>query len=119
LKGFLFDENLPRRLTFAPSLPVVFSTSLGASPSDTAIWNHALQHSLVIVSKDADFSERIMLASPPPWIVHLRFGNLRLAEYHAFLAGVWPRVESLLPANKLICVYVDRLESFRDPEGNP
>ena len=81
MKGFLFDENLPGRLTFGPSLPVLFSSALGPSASDTAMWNHARQHSLVIVSKDADFSERIMISSPPPWIVHLRFGNLRRAAY--------------------------------------
>lgn len=114
MKGFLFDENLPARLVFTPSLPVVFSTSLGQSPSDGALWDHARDHALAIVSKDADFSNRIMLASPPPWIVHLRFGNLRRSEYHALLAKAWPRVEALLPDNKLICVYADRIETFRD-----
>ena len=69
---------------------------------------------LVIVSKDADFSDRIMLSAPPPWIVHLRFGNLRRKEYHALLAKMWPHVEALLPQNKLICVYADRIESFRE-----
>jgi predicted nuclease of predicted toxin-antitoxin system len=114
MKGFLFDENLPRRLTFTPSLPITFTDVLGESPSDTAIWNHARKHSLVIVSKDADFSDRIMLAAPPPWIVHLRFGNLRRREFHALLAKMWPHVEALLPAHKLICVYADRIESFRE-----
>lgn len=77
MKGFLFDENLPSRITFAPSLPVTFSSVLGPSPSDTQVWDFAEQRELVIVSKDADFSERIILHTPPPWVVHLRFGNLR------------------------------------------
>lgn len=93
---------------------MVYSTSLGPRPSDSAIWDYARDHALVIVSKDADFSGRIMLATPPPWVVHLRFGNLRRREYHALLAKVWPRVEALLPDHKLICVYADRIESFRD-----
>ncbi len=114
MKGYLFDENLPRRIRFTPSLPVIFSTALGNSPSDTALWDHAREHSLVIVSKDADFSDRIMLSSSPPWIVHLRFGNLRGTDYHDLLAKLWPRVEALLPAHKLVCVYADRIESFRD-----
>jgi predicted nuclease of predicted toxin-antitoxin system len=114
LNGFLFDENLPGRLSFTPSLPVTFSGSLGQSPSDGVLWDHARAHALAIVSKDADFSDRIMLGSPPPWVVHLRFGNLRLADYHARLAKVWPNVEALLPANKLVCVYADRIEAFRD-----
>ena len=28
MTGYLFDENLPRRLTFTPSLPVTHSTDL-------------------------------------------------------------------------------------------
>ena len=114
MKGFLFDENLPRRLMFTPSFSVLWTDSIGKSPSDTTLWNHAQNQSLVIVTKDADFSDRIMQSAPPPWIVHLRFGNMRRKDYHAFLAKVWPRVESLLPAHKLICVYHDRIESFRD-----
>lgn len=114
MKGFLLDENLPRRLTFTPVLPIVHSTELAQNPSDTALWDYARDHALVIVSKDADFSSRIMLAAPPPWIVHLRFGNIRRRDYHALLERVWPSVEALLPANKLICVYADRIESFRE-----
>jgi predicted nuclease of predicted toxin-antitoxin system len=114
LKGFLFDENLPRRLRFTPSLPVILSTSLGVSPSDTTLWNHGRDHLLAIVTKDADFSDRIMLTSPPPWIVHLRFGNLRRNDLHSLLAKMWPHIEALLPSHKLICVYRDRIESFRD-----
>ena len=114
MNGFLFDENLPRRLTFTPSLPLLFSTSLGASPSDEMLWSHGRERSLVIVTKDADFSDRIMLAAPPPWIVHLRFGNLRRKDFHTLLAKMWPHIEALLPTHKLICVYRDRIESFRD-----
>jgi predicted nuclease of predicted toxin-antitoxin system len=114
LNGFLFDENLPHRLTFSPSRPLVSYRILGKRPLDTQLWNHARDHSLVIVTKDADFSDRIMITAAPPWIVHLRFGNLRRKEYHSLLAKMWPRVEALLPDHKLICVYRDRIESFRD-----
>jgi predicted nuclease of predicted toxin-antitoxin system len=114
LTGFLFDENLPRRLTFTPSLPAILSVPLGKRVSDTMVWNHCRNHLLAIVTKDADFSDRIMQETPPPWIVHLRFGNLRSKDYHALLAKVWPSIEALLPAHKLICVYRDRIESFRD-----
>jgi predicted nuclease of predicted toxin-antitoxin system len=67
---------------------------------------------LVIVSKDADFSERIIMQSPPPWVVHLRFGNLRRKEFHALLARVWPQVEAFLKTHKLGNVYADRLEGI-------
>jgi predicted nuclease of predicted toxin-antitoxin system len=113
VKGFLFDENVPMPLRFVPSLPVIHATSIGPSPSDRELWNYATQNALVIVSKDTDFADRIMDASPPPWVVHLRFGNLRRAAFEAFLATAWPRVESLLPAHKLIRVLANRIESVR------
>ena len=110
--GYLLDENLPARLTFAPSLPVSHASDLGGNPTDSQLWDHARAHQLVIVTKDVDFSDRILVSQPPPWIVHLRFGNLRRAAFHQFLAAVWPKIESLLPDHKLVCVYADRIESF-------
>jgi len=113
VKGFIFDENLPCKLTIAPSLPIQFTTALGQSASDTAVWQYARTNELIIVSKDTDFSNRIMLSSPPPWVVHLRIGNLRKREFHKFLASAWPSIEGLLPAHKLINVYRDRIEAFQ------
>lgn len=111
MKGWLLDQNLPSRLTFAPALPIVPATVLGPNPPDSRLWDHAREHALAIVTKDADFSRRIILQTPPPWIVHLRFGNLRRREFHAVLARVWPQVEALLPAHKLINIYADRVEA--------
>jgi predicted nuclease of predicted toxin-antitoxin system len=89
------------------------AAELGAAATDTALWNHARTHELAIVSKDADFSHRIMTAEPPPWIVHLRFGNFRRKQFHALLARLWPEIEALLPEHKLVNVYADRLEAVK------
>lgn len=110
MNGFLFDENLPNRLTFQPRLPVVSSAAVGRSPTDSQVWEYARREELVIVTKDADFSGRMILRSPPPWVVHLRFGNLRRREFHALLARHWPRIEALLPTHKLVNVHTDRVE---------
>lgn len=112
MNGFLLDENLPGGLSFQPSLPVSHALDMGANPTDSELWSFAKERRLVIVTKDADFSDRILVSTPPPWIVHLRFGNMRRKEFHRFLAAVWPQVESLLPTNKLVCVYADRIEAF-------
>jgi len=112
MKGFLLDENLPGRLRFSPGLPVVSASELGSSPTDTQVWDFARRRELVIVTKDADFSDRIILRTPPPWVVHLRFGNLRRRDFHARLARVWPQVETLLKTHKLVNVYADRVEGI-------
>lgn len=67
---------------------------------------------MVIVSKDADFSDRIIIHSPPPWVVHLRFGNLRKKDFHALLARLWSQIETLLKFHKLVNVYADRIEGI-------
>jgi predicted nuclease of predicted toxin-antitoxin system len=112
MKGFFFDENLPGRIQFKPNLPLVSGKDLGTSPTDTQVWEFARKRELVIVSKDADFSERIILNKPPPWVVHLRFGNMRRKDFHALLTRVWPQVETLLKTHKLINVYADRVEGI-------
>lgn len=112
MKGFLFDQNVPSRLEFSPVLPVSSVTVLGPNPTDSQVWEHAKRERLVIVSKDTDFSDRIIVNKPPPWVVHLRFGNLRRREYHALLAKVWPQVETLLQSHKLVNVYADHVEGI-------
>ena len=66
MRGFLFDENLPARLKFLPSLPISSISTIGPNPTDTEVWGFAVQHELVIVTKDADFSDRMILRQPPP-----------------------------------------------------
>jgi predicted nuclease of predicted toxin-antitoxin system len=113
LNGFILDENVPQRITFVPRVPVISSSSLGPSLSDSRIWEHARDKGYCIISKDADFTNRILLSSPPPWVVHLRIGNMRKRDFHALLQRVWPRIEQLLPEHKLINVYPDRIEAIR------
>ena len=113
MNGFLFDEHLPVKIQFTPTFPVIHISALGASPSDTQIWQYAKDNDLAIVTKDADFSDRLMVDSSPPKVVHLRFGNLRKRAFHGFLASVWPKIETLLADHKLINVYSDRIEAVK------
>lgn len=62
MKGFVLDENVPARLTFQPSLPVLSSTqALGKGADDSELWEFAKNGELVIVTKDADLSDRILI----------------------------------------------------------
>jgi predicted nuclease of predicted toxin-antitoxin system len=112
MKGVFIDENLPAGLQLPTDLPVSHVTAMSESPPDTVVWNHARKRSLVIVTKDADFSHRILTDDPPPWIVHIRFGNLRLRPFIQRLTAVWPSVEALLPKHKLITVFSNGIEAI-------
>ena len=89
----LFDENLspklPRKLAdLFPHSAHVHDCGLGQT-EDLAIWNFALQHGFVIISKDNDFHDLSVLRGAPPKLVHLRSGNAsssqteRLIRRHA------------------------------------
>ena len=110
MKGYLIDENLPADLRLPTAFHSTHVTDISQSPSDTMVWQHAKDHQMVIVTKDADFSHRILATEPPPWIVHVRLGNLRLKPFAQYLNSVWPTVESLLPKHKMISIFPDRIE---------
>jgi len=110
MKGLLIDENLPLPTALPASLPIVHSRQLGIQPSDSFLWQYAIDHDLVIVTKDADFSQRIQLGGPPPRIVHLLVGNMRRADLIQWLYKQWSAIETALPEHKLINVHLDRLE---------
>jgi len=113
MTGFLFDENLPAVSGLSTKFPVLHVISLGPRLSDSELWKHAKRHDLAIVTKDADFSQRIILASPPPRVVHLRVGNMRRRDFETWLTGCWPQIEKAVKKHKLVNVFRDRIQSIR------
>jgi predicted nuclease of predicted toxin-antitoxin system len=108
----LLDENLPFRLRFQPEGRVIHSVELGRGLSDAGLWDYAKKHHLAIVTKDSDFSDHMLMTEPPPWVVHLRFGNLPRREFHSLLERIWPRVQTLLLSSKLVNVYEHGIEAI-------
>jgi len=113
MKGFLFDENLPRVPSLQTILPVTHALDLGTRSTDSQLWAHAQQNDLAIVTKDADFSQRIVLGVSPPRVIHLRVGNMRGREFAAWLQRIWPHIESAIATHKLVNVYRDRIEAVK------
>lgn len=81
----LIDANLLYR--FAVWRGEVFEHvfGLGEFWSDLEIWRYAQENDLVIVTKDADFSDWVMLSEPPPEVIHLRLGNMRMRDFYQFI----------------------------------
>jgi predicted nuclease of predicted toxin-antitoxin system len=80
----LLDENLAARL--AGDLADLYPGSLHvggrglAGGSDRAIWQHARDHGLVIVTKDEDFQRLSVLHGAPPKVIWIRLGNCSTAD---------------------------------------
>lgn len=58
---YLIDANLPRYFSLWDSDDFVFAHDSGPSWKDEQIWNHASAAGLTIVTKDADFSDRVLV----------------------------------------------------------
>lgn len=108
---YLIDANLPRWFSLWSGGDCEFVHDLGADRSDTKIWSHAAAHALTIVSKDADFADRVFVGIEGPSVIHVRVGNLTIADLHRYLAAVWPEVCRASNACRLVRVFRDRIES--------
>ncbi len=92
---------------------MVHARDLRPNPTDRKLWTFAEEHSLVIVTKDADFTDRILLTdAPPPWVVQLRCGNLRARALLEFLERQWPQILILLPEHRLVLVHLDHIQAL-------
>jgi predicted nuclease of predicted toxin-antitoxin system len=75
----LFDENLSYKLVSL--LADLFPDSLHVrdaglkAADDHLVWQYALDHALVLVSKDADMHQRSLVFGHPPKIIWVRLGN--------------------------------------------
>jgi predicted nuclease of predicted toxin-antitoxin system len=72
----LFDQNLSPSLV--DSLADIYPESVHVQSvgldraDDMAVWDFARRQNLVIVTKDADFQERSLIAGAPPKVVWIR-----------------------------------------------
>ncbi len=109
---FLIDANLPTGVPTWQKESFWFVTDIDEEWSDSEIWNYARKNAYTIVTKDADFSNRIIVAEPPPRVIHLRIGNMKLRELIAFIDEKWFAIERTSKTHKLVNVYLDRIESI-------
>ncbi len=81
---FLVDANLPYHFDLWHNENCIHLFDINDSWPDAEVWNYAKTNNPTIVTKDADFSTRIILAVPPPRVIHLRIGNMKLSAMHEF-----------------------------------
>jgi predicted nuclease of predicted toxin-antitoxin system len=113
MSKYLVDANLPFKISVWQAKEYEFVVNINDEWSDSEIWDYAKANDLTIITKDADFSHRIMFSAPPPKIVHIKIGNMKLKDFEAFIVKVWAEVELLVPEFKLINVFSDRIESIK------
>ncbi len=110
---YLIDANLPYYFELWNNPDCIHVKDLNDSWSDEVIWQYALDNNLTIITKDADFSTKVLFKGAPPKVIHLKFGNLRIKEFHNLISKIWIDIEVLIEDNSLINVYFDRIESIK------
>ena len=109
---YLIDANLPYRFSLWKSDDYIHQYDINDELTDAQIWNQAQENNLTIVTKDADFSNRIIFHTPPPKVIHIRFGNLKMREFFSVMTAIWDDVLELHENHKLVNVFRDRIEAI-------
>jgi predicted nuclease of predicted toxin-antitoxin system len=110
---YLIDVNLPYYFRLWNNPDYLHVLDLDDKWTDQQIWNYAKEHSLTIISKDSDFSIKALIEGTPPKVIHLKFGNLKIKDFHSQITKVWDDVLLHLENNSIINIYIDRLEMIR------
>jgi predicted nuclease of predicted toxin-antitoxin system len=104
---FLVDAQLPPGLVFwlkdqgYDADHVDYCGLVGAK--DPAIWDRAIETGAILITKDEDFSSRMVRSSVFPTVVWLRIGNATNRVLIAWLSSRWETtVELLQDGHKLV-----------------
>lgn len=112
MEKFLIDVNLPYRFSLWNHDNYIHQIDIDPKAADKELWEYAKKQNLTIVTKDSDFSNRIMVEGPPPKVIHIKFGNLQMKDFHLKLSQVWDQVLKMNSTCKLVNVYKDKIEGI-------
>ncbi|TRW23127.1 hypothetical protein FMM05_15665 [Flavobacterium zepuense] len=112
MADFLIDVNLPYYFSLWNSDSFIHQKDINDEWTDEQIWKYAQENNLTILTKDSDFSNKILLRQPPPKIIHIRFGNMKMKDFYDTISKLWSDVLILNKNNKLVNVFKDRIEAF-------
>ena len=112
MADFLIDVNLPYYFSLWNSDSFIHQKDINDEWTDEQIWKYAQENNLTIITKDSDFSNKILLHQPPPKIIHIRFGNMKMKDFYDTISKLWDDILLLNINNKLVNVFKDRIEAF-------
>ncbi|SKB59606.1 DUF5615 family PIN-like protein [Dyadobacter psychrophilus] len=109
---YLIDVNLPYYFSLWNNEKYVHQLDIERTAVDSDIWANAKKMQMTIISKDADFSNRILITFPPPRIIHFRTGNMSMKNFHMLVSRIWEEVLALSEEYKLVVIFNDKIEAF-------
>jgi predicted nuclease of predicted toxin-antitoxin system len=107
---FLVDVNLPKKFSFFHTPDFQFVVDLDRTMTDSAVWEYALEHELVILTKDVDYYLRFLGSEQKAKVVYFRLGNKTLSALHEYFEQNWERITDLLAVHSLVIAYIDHFD---------
>lgn len=97
---FLVDAQLPPALarllaSLGHHAEHVFDLGLHTA-ADSAIWQHALEHDLIVLTKDEDFPIRRQQSGTGPSVVWIRVGNTSRRALLEWFERLLPQIEGMI-----------------------
>ena len=112
MKKYIIDANLPYYFSLWQDDIYEHVIDINPHMKDSEIWQYAKKHNLTIVTKDADFSDLVLLNEPPPRVIHIKIGNMKIKEFHKTIDNIWSNILAMSEEYKLVRVYKDRIEGI-------
>jgi len=112
MNRYIIDANLPYYFSLWKDENYKHVIDINPNMKDSEIWSYAKENNLTIVTKDADFSDRIMLHNPPPRVIHIKLGNMKMKAFHDAIDAIWDEVLIMSKEYKLVRVFQDKIEGI-------
>jgi predicted nuclease of predicted toxin-antitoxin system len=112
MSKYIIDANLPYYFSLWNNEDYVHVIDIDPHMKDSEIWKYAKENDLTIVTKDADFSDLVLLNNPPPRVIHIKLGNMKMKDFHNAIDSIWEDVLKMSSEYKLVRVYKDKIEGI-------
>lgn len=112
MKKYIIDANLPYYFSLWKHEAYEHVIDIDPNMRDSQIWKYAKENNLTIVTKDADFSDLVLLNNPPPRVIHIKLGNMKMKAFHGAIDAIWDEVLIMSKEYKLVRVYQDKIEAI-------
>jgi predicted nuclease of predicted toxin-antitoxin system len=101
----LFDHNLSPRLVnrladLFPDSAHVYMLGMDQA-DDREVWVYAQSYDFIIVTRDSDYNELLILRGFPPKVIWIRRGNCSTTEIEAMLRSHLPDIQALASDSEL------------------
>jgi predicted nuclease of predicted toxin-antitoxin system len=108
--SFLVDVNLPKYFSFFNDEKFVHIVDLNPRMTDDDVWEYAIKHDKVILTKDADFYSKSISSIIKPKVIYFQLGNMTLAELHRYFELNWESLCNYLEETSLIIAERDNIK---------